>query len=317
MYRNFKAKRDESGKIVRPAPFQSKVPSGTVARVEPNRRWFGNVRVVGQSALQKFQEELGQAIKDPYQVVMRQTKLPITLLKESSKFARVHLLETESFENTFGPKKQRKRPSLASGDLDSYVSSAQKFGEDYEVEKDGALVRELSDDRALSREWIMKAGLSKRIWGELYKVIDCSDVIIQVLDARDPMGTRCKQVEAYIRKEKSHKQLFFVLNKVDLVPTWITQRWVKTLSAEYPTMAFRSSMTHPFGKGSLINLLRQFGKLHSDKKTNQRGVHRLSKRWKVLRHQHASQQESVQGCADRGRDESLAVHHIDATNFPH
>jgi nuclear GTP-binding protein len=53
---------------------------------------------------------------------------------------------------------------------------------------------------------------------------------------------------------------------VDLVPTWITQRWVKTLSSEYPTMAFRSSMTHPFGKGSLINLLRQFGKLHSDKK---------------------------------------------------
>lgn len=36
----------------------------------------------------------------------------------------------------------------------------------------------------------------------------------KVLDARDPLGTRCKQVEAYIRKEKSHKQLFFVLNKV-------------------------------------------------------------------------------------------------------
>lgn len=50
------------------------------------------------------------------------------------------------------------------------------------------------------------------------------------------------------------------------MPTWVTQRWVKTLSAEYPTMAFRSSLTHPFGKGSLINLLRQFGKLHSDKK---------------------------------------------------
>lgn len=46
MYRNFKAKRDASGKIVRPAPFQSTVPSGTVARVEPNRRWFGNIKVV-------------------------------------------------------------------------------------------------------------------------------------------------------------------------------------------------------------------------------------------------------------------------------
>ena len=46
MYRNFKAKRDESGKVIRPAPFQSKFASGTVAREEPNRRWFGNVRVV-------------------------------------------------------------------------------------------------------------------------------------------------------------------------------------------------------------------------------------------------------------------------------
>lgn len=130
--------------------------------------------------MQKFQEELGQAIKDPYQVVMRQTKLPITLLKESSKFARVHLLETESFENTFGPKKQRKRPSLAVGDLDSYVSTAQTSSEGYEIEKDGALVRDRPDSYDQSREWIMKAGLSKRIWGELYKVIDSSDVIIQV-----------------------------------------------------------------------------------------------------------------------------------------
>jgi nuclear GTP-binding protein len=54
------------------------------------------------------------------------------------------------------------------------------------------------------------------------QVIDSADVIIQVLDARDPMGTRCKQVEQYIKKEKSHKHLFFVLNKVDLVPAWIT-----------------------------------------------------------------------------------------------
>jgi len=265
MYRNFKAKRDQAGNIVRPAPFQSKFAEGTVARVEPNRKWFGNIKVVGQSALQKFQEELGKAIKDPYQVVMRQTKLPISLLKESGKFARVHLLETESFGNTFGPKKQRKRPTLGDYDLDSYIEKVQKSGESYVEDKDKALIKESTEYVDLSREWIMQAGLSKRIWGELYKVIDSSDIVIQVLDARDPMGTRCRQVEQYLKKEKGHKHLFFVLNKVDLIPTWITQRWIKTLSAEYPTLAFRSSLTHPFGKGSLINLLRQFGKLHSDK----------------------------------------------------
>ena len=80
------------------------------------------------------------------------------------------------------------------------------------------------------------------------------------------MGTRSPPVEKYLKTEKTHKHLIFILNKVDLVPTWVTQRWVAILSAEYPTIAFHASLTHPFGKGSLINLLRQFGKLHTDKK---------------------------------------------------
>ena len=41
---------------------------------------------------------------------------------------------------------------------------------------------------------------------------------------------------------------------------------MKVLSKEYPTLAFRSSITNSFGKGSLIQLLRQFSILHSDRK---------------------------------------------------
>ena len=54
------------------------------------------------------------------------------------------------------------------------------------------------------------------------QVIDSSDVVIQVLDARDPMGTRSRHIEDYLKREKKHKHLIFVLNKVDLVPTWAT-----------------------------------------------------------------------------------------------
>jgi nuclear GTP-binding protein len=32
----------------------------------------------------------------------------------------------------------------------------------------------------------MAAGQSRRIWEELYKVLDASDVLVQILDARDP-----------------------------------------------------------------------------------------------------------------------------------
>lgn len=55
-----------------------------------------------------------------------------------------------------------------------------------------------------------------------FQVIDSSDVVVQVLDARDPMGTRSPHVESYLKKEKHWKHLIFVLNKCDLVPTWAT-----------------------------------------------------------------------------------------------
>ena len=43
-------------------------------------------------------------------------------------------------------------------------------------------------------------------------------------------------------------------------------RWVQKLSKEYPTLAFHASLTNSFGKGALINLLRQFSQLHHDRK---------------------------------------------------
>ncbi|XP_060802576.1 uncharacterized protein LOC106135185 [Amyelois transitella] len=266
MYRNFKAKRDKTGKILTPAPFQGWLPSGTRARVEPNQKWFGNSRVISQSALQKFQEEFGAAVRNPYQVVMKPTNLPITLLNEKAKNARVHLLDTEGFDKTFGPKKQRKRVNLKFGDITALSKAVEESTEKYDEAKDIDRVREDSGVKEGQRDWVFGAGMSKRIWNELYKVIDSSDVLLQILDARDPMGTRSPYVEKFLKEEKPHKHLIFILNKVDLVPNWVTQRWVAILSAEYPTVAFHASMTHPFGKGSLINLLRQFAKLHIDKK---------------------------------------------------
>lgn len=266
MYRNFKPKRDRQGKIVRAAPFQSWHAPGTVARVEPNRKWFNNTRVIGQDALQKFQTELGNVMKNPYDIVMKPTKLPITLLNEKKKHDRVHILDTESFESVFGGKKTRKRPNLMVKDEQQLMEIVNEVTESYTDEKDYDLVRDDGGVRPAVRDWIMSAGQSKRIWNELYKVVDSSDVVIMVLDARDPMGTRCPYIEKYLKTEKLHKHLIFILNKVDLVPIWVTQRWVAILSTEYPTVAFHASLTHPFGKGALINLLRQFSKLHNERK---------------------------------------------------
>ncbi|XP_055019693.1 nucleolar GTP-binding protein 2 [Boleophthalmus pectinirostris] len=267
MYRQ-KQRCDKHGKVIKPLQYQSTVAPGTVARVEPNIKWFANTRVIKQSSLQKFQDEMGAIQKDPYRVVMRQSKLPMSLLHDRVKAhnSRVHILDTEGFETTFGPKAQRKKPNLMVDDMKNLVEQAEASVLSYNADNDKDLVTEDSGVRNEAREEIFKKGQSKRIWGELYKVIDSSDVIIQVLDARDPMGTRSKSIETYLKKEKPWKHLIFVLNKCDLIPTWVTKRWVAVLSQEYPTLAFHASLTNSFGKGSLIQLLRQFGKLHTDKK---------------------------------------------------
>ena len=152
--------------------------------------------------------------------------------------------------------------------MSELVASAAKAEESYDPTKDRDLFDPNDIDGVIdaNRENIFGAGASKRIWNEVYKVIDSSDVVIQVLDARDPMGTRSKHIETYMKKEKAHKHMILLLNKVDLVPTWVTQKWIALLSAEFPAVAFHASLRHPFGKGAVISLLRQFGKLHKDSK---------------------------------------------------
>merc|ERR1719419_1911651 len=197
---------------------------------------------------------------------MNPSKLPVTLLQEKAKYGRVHMLDTEPFEKCFGGKATRKKPKVQANDLAAMVAEAESRSDAYKEEADKDRVVERPDDAPAIRDWIFGAGQSKRIWNELYKVIDSSDVVIQVLDARDPLGTRSTMIEEYIKKEKQHKHLLFVLNKVDLVPTWVTQKWVAILSQEFPTIAFHASLNHPFGKGALINLFRQLAKLHSNSK---------------------------------------------------
>ncbi|XP_077455315.1 nucleolar GTP-binding protein 2 [Stigmatopora argus] len=267
MYRQ-KQRCNDRGKVVRPLQYQSTVDPGTVARVEPNIKWFINTRVIKQASLQKFQDEMKAVQNNPYRFVMKSSKVPMTLLHTRIKAhnSKVHILDTEGFETTFGPKSQRKKPSHMFTDVKELLDQAEASSNSYNADKDKDLVTEDTGIRDVVREEIFKKGQSKRIWGELYKVIDSSDVVIQVLDARDPMGTRSQNIESYIKKEKSWKHLIFVLNKCDLIPTWVTKRWVAVLSQEYPTLAFHASLTNSFGKGSLIQLLRQFGKLHTDKK---------------------------------------------------
>ncbi|NXN16699.1 GNL3 protein, partial [Indicator maculatus] len=76
---------------------------------------------------------------------------------------------------------------------------------------------------------------------ELKKVIEASDVVLEVLDARDPMGCRCPQVEQAVTCSGGNKKLLLVLNKIDLVPKGNLEKWMNYLKKEFPTVAFKSA----------------------------------------------------------------------------
>ncbi|KAK1353229.1 guanine nucleotide-binding protein-like NSN1 [Heracleum sosnowskyi] len=81
----------------------------------------------------------------------------------------------------------------------------------------------------------------RAFYKELAKVIEASDVILEVLDARDPIGTRCADVEKMVLRAGYEKHLVLLLNKIDLVPREAVEKWLKYLREELPTVAFKCS----------------------------------------------------------------------------
>ncbi len=241
MFKEGKAQHNAAGKVTKAASYQGReIPN---ARIEPNRKWFTNSRVIGQDALNSFREAMAERASDPYQVLLKTNKLPMTLIRDGqgknglkehqAKIA----VEASPFGEVFGPKAQRKRVKLGVSSLEDLADDSVKSHDNYldrleqakllsgnaGLNTDGVGEAAAEDDGHITsaREAIFNKGQSKRIWNELYKVIDSSDVVIHVLDARDPLGTRCRSVEKYIKDEAPHKHLIFVLNKCDLVPTGV------------------------------------------------------------------------------------------------
>lgn len=56
----------------------------------------------------------------------------------------------------------------------------------------------------------------RAFYKELVKVIDASDVILEVLDARDPLGTRCLDMEKMVMRAGPEKHLVLLLNKIGI-----------------------------------------------------------------------------------------------------
>ncbi|CAH8341896.1 unnamed protein product [Eruca vesicaria subsp. sativa] len=65
------------------------------------------------------------------------------------------------------------------------------------------------------------------IWRQLWRVLERSDLIVMVVDARDPLFYRCPDLEAYAREIDEHKETMLLVNKADLLPPHVREKWAE------------------------------------------------------------------------------------------
>ncbi|KAI0427732.1 P-loop containing nucleoside triphosphate hydrolase protein [Xylaria sp. FL1042] len=88
---------------------------------------------------------------------------------------------------------------------------------------------------------------SRKAHDKVFKqVVDQADVVLYVLDARDPESTRSKEVERMVMAASSGgKRLMFVLNKIDLIPPNVLKDWLVYLRRYFPTLPLRAAKSAP------------------------------------------------------------------------
>ncbi|KAF9141267.1 Serine/threonine kinase [Linnemannia schmuckeri] len=77
----------------------------------------------------------------------------------------------------------------------------------------------------------------------LEKLVEGSDLVLVVLDARDPQRCRSTFLERLVKE--TGKSLVFVLNKTDLVPRHNVEKWLEVLRQEHAAVAFSAVEESP------------------------------------------------------------------------
>lgn len=79
-------------------------------------------------------------------------------------------------------------------------------------------------------------------WRQLWRVIERSDVIVQIVDARNPLLFRCPDLESYVKEVSEDKVNMLLMNKADLLTGKQRQAWAKHFEREGLRAVFWSAL---------------------------------------------------------------------------
>ncbi|NXC06461.1 LSG1 GTPase, partial [Orthonyx spaldingii] len=79
-------------------------------------------------------------------------------------------------------------------------------------------------------------------WRQLWRVIERSDVVVQIVDARNPLLFRCQDLESYVKEVSNDKENMILINKADLLSEEQRAAWAQFFEKEGVKVVFWSAL---------------------------------------------------------------------------
>lgn len=134
------------------------------------------------------------------------------------------------------------------------LASARARASEFEQSKDAEPDESLSEDTltfSMPSERSTKIATTSQSSSQSHTsafnaLLSSSEILLYVIDARDPATTRSRRIERQMMSDPS-KRLFLILNKIDLIPPSTARKWLRHLRRSLPTLPLLSdaALSHP------------------------------------------------------------------------
>uniref|UniRef100_A0A0G4G0F5 CP-type G domain-containing protein n=1 Tax=Chromera velia CCMP2878 TaxID=1169474 RepID=A0A0G4G0F5_9ALVE len=140
-----------------------------------------------------------------------------------------------------GPNKDEKALSLTAEQLDSK--------EQHAFLKWRQTLAKMEED-----EGFVMTPFEKNIefWRQLWRVIEKSEVVVQILDGRNPLFFRCTDMERYVKEVDPEKEVVILINKADFLPREMRRKWAKFFADQGVSVVFFSALRELHAQGHFL-----------------------------------------------------------------
>ncbi|KAF1823047.1 P-loop containing nucleoside triphosphate hydrolase protein [Dissoconium aciculare CBS 342.82] len=127
------------------------------------------------------------------------------------------------------------------------------------------------------------------VWRQLWRVIERSDLVVQIVDARNPLLYRCEDLEKYVKEvDGGKKRNLLLVNKADMMTLKQRQKWAEFFNEK--GIAFR------FFSAELAKEMNEAREDFDDEEDGERG--------RQLNGEHAHAEDDDEGDEEEEDDES-------------